>query len=225
MKFGLGIVAGVLIGALLTATALTGLAAQATSAAGAAVRRAEPFTRLTTRRVEPVDPARYTDAQRAYVASGAGASTQLNVCMQNLDVCRKVWELTLQLASHHSIPVREKELLILRTAWLSRGDYVWARHSTGGGKTAGLTAEDLAKIVKGPGAPGWSAFDATLLRAADDLHTSRFISNATWKALSEKYDTSQLLEVVFTVGHYTVLSMFHNSVGLLLDDGMKGPPD
>jgi hypothetical protein len=57
MKYGLAILGGVLAGALLTATAITGLAAQAGSTTIAAVRRAEPFTRLTTRRIEPVDPA------------------------------------------------------------------------------------------------------------------------------------------------------------------------
>lgn len=35
----------------------------------------------------------------------------------------------------------------------------------------------------------------------------------------------QMLEVVFTVGNYTVLTMFHNSVGLPLEDGIKGLPD
>jgi 4-carboxymuconolactone decarboxylase len=225
MKYGLAVLAGVLAGACLTAAALTGVAAQDASTATPTVRRAEPFTRLTTRRIEPVDPAKYTDAQRAYITSGGGGSNQVKVCMHNLEVCRKFWDFTSQLTSRYSIPLRDKELLILRTAWLSRGDYVWGRHSTGSGKKAGLTDEDLARIIKGPGAPGWSGFDAALLRAADELHTSRFISDTTWKALSEKYDKSQMLEVVFTVGDYTTLAMFHNSVGLPLEDGIKGLPD
>ena len=115
--------------------------------------------------------------------------------------------------------------MILRTAWLSRGNFVWGAHSTGGGKKAGITAEELTRITQGPDAKGWSNFDAALLRAADELHTSRFITDATWKTLDERYDEGQLVELLFVVGDYTMLIMFHNSVGLPLRPGMPGLPN
>ena len=82
--------------------------------------------------------------------------------------------------------------------------------------------EEIARIKAGPDAAGWDLFDASLLRAADELHADAFISDPTWAALSEKYNTQQLMDVVFTVGQYNMVSMALNSFGVQLDDGVKG---
>ena len=124
----------------------------------------------------------------------------------------------------YTIPFRDKEILILRTAWLSRGDYIWGRHYVRG-KESGLTDEEIARITEGPGAAGWDDFDATLVRAADELHTSRFVSDATWNALSARYSEDQVREVVMIIGDYTQLAMFQNSLGAQLPPGYEGLPD
>jgi len=46
----------------------------------------------------------------------------------------------------------------------------------------------------------------------------------TWAALSAKYDDQQMLDVVFTVGQYTLVSMALNTFGVQLDDGIAGFP-
>src|SRR5262245_39066031 len=68
-----------------------------------------------------------------------------------------------------SIDARERELVILRTGWNCRSEYEWGQHVVIG-KAVGLTDEQIARIPHGPEAPGWSPFEATLLRAADELH-------------------------------------------------------
>lgn len=221
MRFSIAVGGAALAAGLLAATAMSVDATQRDANAAPTIRRVEPFTRLTTMRINPLEPSKWTEAHRQ-VATGRPA--QVQVCLHNLELCRKYWEFTTQLTTHYTLPLRDKELLILRTAWLSRGDYVWGRHSTGTGKKAGITDEELSRITRGPDAPGWSAFDATLLRAADQLHTSRFIDDATWKSLAGRYNEAQLLEVIFVVGNYTVLTMYHNSVGLALEPGVKGLP-
>ncbi len=129
-----------------------------------------------------------------------------------------------QIVDKYTIPFRDKEILILRTAWLSRGDYIWGRHYVWG-KESGLTDEEIERITQGPGAAGWDDFDATLLRAADELHTSRFVSDATWNALSARYSEDQVREVVMIIGDYTQLAMFQNSLGAQLPEGYDGLPD
>ena len=210
-----------LAAALLAATALAGDAAQGGSTS---VKRAEPFTRLTAMRIKPLDPSKWTDAHREVIGP-QGIESQRAVCAYNLELCKKYWDFTTVLTSRFTLPLRDKELLILRTAWLSRGNFVWGAHSTGSGKQAGITDEELTRITRGPDAKGWSHFDAALLRAADELHSSRFIKDATWKTLAERYDEGQLVEALFVVGNYTLLTMFHNSVGLPLRPGMKALPD
>ena len=53
-----------------------------------------------------------------------------------------------------------------------------------------------------------------LLRAADELHGDAFISDATWDALAERYSVQQLMDAVFTVGAYQIVSMALNSFGV-----------
>ena len=77
----------------------------------------------------------------------------------------------------------------------------------------------------GADAPGWSDFDALLLRAADELHTSRFISEATWNGLADRYTQDQLVEVVLIVGNYTQLTMFQNTLGVQLPPDIEGLPE
>jgi alkylhydroperoxidase family enzyme len=62
----------------------------------------------------------------------------------------------------------------------------------------------------------------TLLRAADELVRDHFLSNATWQALATERSTEQLVDLVFAVGQYTLVSMALNRFGVQLDDGVEG---
>ena len=153
-----------------------------------------------------------------------GVSSMRDLCPAPWDTCQKYWAYTANFVDNYSIPLRDKELLILRTAWLSRGDYVWGRHNLIG-RDAGLTDEEIQQITDGPTADGWSEFDVLLLRAADELHRSRFVSNATWNGLKERYSQNQLIEVVLIVGNYTQLAMFQNTLGAQLAAEVEGLPE
>jgi alkylhydroperoxidase family enzyme len=120
-----------------------------------------------------------------------------------------------------TLPPRERELLILRIGWLCRAEYEWGQHVVIG-KRAGLTDEEIDRIKEGPEAAGWSEFDATLLRAVDELRAQAFISDPVWSALSARYDAQQLLDLVFTVGQYNLVSMALNTLGVRLDEGVAG---
>jgi len=123
-----------------------------------------------------------------------------------------------------SLPIKEKEILILRTGWLCNSKYEWAQH-TFIAKRAGLSEEEILRIKKGPDADGWSSFESTLLRAADELYVDSFISDSTWQELAKKYNLQQLMDVVFTVGQYNLTAMALNSLGIQLEKGMKDFPE
>ena len=123
-----------------------------------------------------------------------------------------------------SLPIREKEILILRTGWLCNSKYEWAQHSLIA-KRFGLSEEEILQIKEGPDAEGWNSLESTLLRAADELYIDSIISNATWEELSKTYSPQQLMDVVFTVGQYTLTAMALNSLGIQLEDGMKDFPE
>ncbi|MFN8641519.1 MAG: carboxymuconolactone decarboxylase family protein [Candidatus Binatia bacterium] len=118
---------------------------------------------------------------------------------------------------------RDRELLILRTGWNCRAEYEWGQHAIIG-RACGISDEEIARIAVGPDAPGWDPFDAALLRAADELHRDSRIGDATWRALGARYDTKQLMDLIFTVGQYTLVSMALNTLGVQLDEGIAGFP-
>ncbi|HYL99263.1 MAG TPA: carboxymuconolactone decarboxylase family protein, partial [Blastocatellia bacterium] len=111
--------------------------------------------------------------------------------------------------------------VILRTGWLCRSDYEWGHH-VAIGKQVGLTDEDIKRTGQGPDAPGLEPFEAALLRAADELHKGSRISDATWEVLAGKYNTQQLMDLVFTIGQYHLVSMVLNSLGVQLEAGFDG---
>ncbi len=123
-----------------------------------------------------------------------------------------------------SLPIREKEMLILRTGWLCNSKYEWAQH-TFIAKRAGLSEEEILRIKEGPDAEGWSSFESTLLRTADELYVDSFISDSTWEELAKTYNTQQLMDVVFTVGQYNLTAMALNSLGIQLEKGMEDFPE
>ena len=112
-----------------------------------------------------------------------------------------------------SLPGRDRELLILRTGWNCQSEYEFAQHARYG-RSVGLSDEEIRRVAAGPDAEGWDPFEASLLRAADELHDDAFISDATWDALAERYSVQQLMDAVFTVGAYQIVSMALNSFGV-----------
>ena len=127
------------------------------------------------------------------------------------------------LLSGKGFPPRERELVILRTGWRGNSIYEWGQHVIIG-KQCGLSDEEIARIPKGADAPGWSLLDRALLRATDELHAEAFVSDATWSELAGALSTQQLMDLVFTVGQYNLVSMALNSFGVQPEPGLAPLP-
>jgi 4-carboxymuconolactone decarboxylase len=119
-----------------------------------------------------------------------------------------------------TVPFRERELLILRIGWLNQAEYEWAQHVEIA-KRGGISDAEIEQIKQGPKA-GWNEHEAALLQAADDLFNDSVVSDTTWATLSKKYSTQQMLDVVFTIGQYNLVSWALNSCGVPLDDFLPG---
>jgi AhpD family alkylhydroperoxidase len=111
------------------------------------------------------------------------------------------------------LPRAETELLILRVAHNTGSEYEWGHHERLG-KRAGLSAEEIERVRSGPDAPGWSERQALLLRAADELHADRRIGDELWAQLAAQLDEVRLIELCMLVGHYEMLAMTLNSLGV-----------
>ncbi len=118
---------------------------------------------------------------------------------------------------------RHRELLILRTGWLCRAPYEWGQH-VAIARQVGITDDEIARVAEGPDASGWDPFERLLVRATDELHADQCITDDTWRGLADVLDDRQLLDLVFTVGQYTLVSMALNSCGVERDDGVDEGP-
>jgi 4-carboxymuconolactone decarboxylase len=118
---------------------------------------------------------------------------------------------TLMLRS--SLHRADRELVTLRTAWRCGSWYEWVQHAALA-RRAGLDPQDVARVVDGAGAVGWGRRQRLLLQATDELHDGRAITDGTWRALSDELTDRQLIELCFVVGHYEMLAMVLNSLGV-----------
>jgi alkylhydroperoxidase family enzyme len=127
------------------------------------------------------------------------------------------------LSRRNDLPAREREIVILRTGFLCKSGYEWTQHVRIGLRE-GLTEDEIARLKQGADA-GWSAADAALIRASDELHADQFITEPTWAELGKHFSDKQRMDVVFTAGQYTQVSMMLNTFGVQLDEGQTLDPD
>ena len=184
--------------------------------------------RLTQPRIAPVDLGKLDEAQTEVLAPMVAQGRVLNIfrTMVNAPKAAKgflAWG-NYVLSRRNDLPGREREIVILRIGFLCKSGYEWTQHVPIG-KREGLTAQECEAIKGGADAPGWSAADQALLRASDELHHDQFITNATWAQLKAHFSDKQCMDVVFTAGQYTQVSMILNSFGVQLDEGQTLDPD
>ena len=120
-----------------------------------------------------------------------------------------------------SLTDRDRELLILRIGYLCQAGYEWGQHVQIA-KRIGMTDDELRSAKVGPKMEGLSEKDILLLSATDELHADAHVSDATWDGLADFYSVEQMMDLVFTVGQYNLVSMALNSFGVQLDEGLPG---
>lgn len=204
----------------------TGLAILAASAGlVSAQSRPDPpgtteVVRLAAPRIPPVPEAAWTAEQRARV-DRYGPEVRIGNAFRTLlhvpELIDATMPFTIYTASDSTLPARDRELLILRAAWLSQNSYLWADHAPTA-RSVGVTADEMRRVAVGSEDPGWTPFEATLLRLADELFRNSSVRDSVWIALAERYDLFELVDAVMTVNETTLLSMLFNSLGVQPDD-------
>ncbi|MCY4425955.1 MAG: carboxymuconolactone decarboxylase family protein [Halieaceae bacterium] len=139
--------------------------------------------------------------------------------------CPELWEcisgLSVQLSSRGQIPVRDRELVILRTGWLCRAPFEWGEHVRIG-RLLGLDGSDIERIIEGSTAQGWSEHERALLQAVEELHADAMISDQSWAVLSRKWSDTQLFELAVLVGQFTTVAYWQNSLRVPLGGDNAG---
>ncbi len=182
--------------------------------------------RIRQPRIQPVTEADWTDDSRPVLAANAARGPLLNV-FTTIARHPKLLKRWVVFANHvlngSTLPPRERELVILRTGFLCKSGYEWAQH-VAIGRHAGLTDGEVERLTVGSAADGWSDGNRLLLQATEELVADHFVSDSTWAALAEIWSEQQLMDLVFAVGQYTLVSMALNSFGVQLEDATERFP-
>ena len=121
-----------------------------------------------------------------------------------------------------TLPARDREVLILRTAANCGADYEWGHHLSIGA-TAGLSANEMTALAGSRREA--EGVDQDLVRAADELHDRNMIIDETWTSLAARYDEPQLIEVCMVVGQYHLVAFTLRSLGVEREAGVEGLPE
>jgi 4-carboxymuconolactone decarboxylase len=108
---------------------------------------------------------------------------------------------------------RDHELLALRVASNCKSEFEWVEHVEYA-RDAGLTEEEITAAAEPTDEFEWTEAQHALLQAADELHKHDDVKDKTWAGLATHYDPPALVEILFVVGQYTMLSMVANAAGI-----------
>lgn len=148
-------------------------------------------------------------------------TTYFAVLARHPDLFRLQLETGIFLFSGSAIPPRERELAVLRTAWLAGAPYEWGQHVLIG-REMGFTEADTDRVRAGPEAEGWTAHETAILRAVDELFERQMISDAAWAALAQTWNEAQLIELPCLVGQYLGVAMLQNTLRMPLARDARG---
>jgi alkylhydroperoxidase family enzyme len=173
-------------------------------------------------RVAPVPESQRSDEQRTIAArfAASGLANAVATYLNHPSLAEHIMPFEHYVSFDSTLPQRHRALIGLRTAWLTRSNYLWA-HWAATPRRAGLSNEELRRVAQGPDAKGWDRFEAAVLRAADELHVDSFVSDATWEALSASYTTNQLVDLVDSVGTLTMHAGAINSLGVEIESDLR----
>ncbi|TCM14610.1 alkylhydroperoxidase/carboxymuconolactone decarboxylase family protein YurZ [Novosphingobium sp. PhB165] len=181
-------------------------------------------------RIAPLDPHEFTDEARQLIAETFSKVEAIDtsdipsifgIMFKHPGLYRAQLQLGNELGRGGCIPARERELAVLRVAWLSRTPYEWGQHLVYG-KQAGLSDEEVERVTQGSDADGWDDFDRAVVRAVEELMGDYAIADATWEVLASRWSEPQLMELPGLVGQYVMAAMVFNTMRFDLLEGNTG---
>jgi alkylhydroperoxidase family enzyme len=122
-------------------------------------------------------------------------------------------QLNLHLLLTNSVPVRQRQIAIMRTAWLTKATYMWSSHLRTS-MNFGLEPELYAPLQVGADDPYFTDFEKVVIRATEELVADRKIGEETWAALAAEWSHEQMLDFMFTVGAYVLVAGVMRSIGV-----------
>lgn len=108
-----------------------------------------------------------------------------------------------------TLPPRVRELVILRAGRRCRSPYEFAQHRVLGAQ-ARLAPAEISRLAS-EDLTEWASDDRLLVRAVDQLVCEHRLDTEVWDGLVVASSLQQVMDLVFTVGQYVLVSMALNA--------------
>jgi len=176
-------------------------------------------------RMPQIQPEDFSDEAKAMFArwtQGPFKDADKNPVLKTFIHAPKLADLFSQLNLHllltNSVPVRQRQIAIMRTAWITKATYMWSSHLRTS-MSFGLEPELYRPLQVGADDPYFTEFEKVIIRATEELVNDRKIGEANWAALSAEWSHEQMLDFMFTVGAYVLVA------GVMRSTAVEREPD
>jgi 4-carboxymuconolactone decarboxylase len=143
----------------------------------------------------------------------------LNTFAHHPELARHFLTFNRYLLMSSTLPVRLRQIAIMRVAWLKKAKYVWSSHLRTSLRN-GFTGEEFEPVKIGERSQYWNDEERIILRATDQAMENSDVDDATWQALTTVLDQRQAMDFLFTVGAYALLGMVCNSLRIEREDAL-----
>ena len=163
------------------------------------------------------------DRITAAISTTAGATNLYLTLARHPGLARRYLPFAGKLLPAGKLPVRARELAILRTAWRCGSDYEWGQHERIA-QDCGISWNEIQCVVMPSPSDVFDQPDRCVLVACDELVAQHRVSAGTWEDLVGYYEDIGTIELIMLVGNYVMLAGLLNSVGVAREPGVPGLP-
>ena len=182
-----------------------------------------------TPRFKPLPQSEMTEAQRSAARElASGPRGRMNpdgpnaLLLRSPDLMSRTQKVGEYLRYSSSLPARLNEFAIMVTARQWSAQVEWIAHQPLALK-AGLSPEVAADLAQGRHPAGMKDDEAAIYQFCTELHETQAVSDATFKAVADKFGERGVIDLVGLTGYYTMLAMVLN-VGQQPLPGGVAPP-
>jgi 4-carboxymuconolactone decarboxylase len=149
----------------------------------------------------------------------AKSMSQLNVfraLLNNPEITLAQSGLAGALMSSKTLDHRIRELVILRTAWRTKAEYMFVQH-VAISKRLKMTDEEILGVRNPAGCKAYRDADRAVIALADELHEDSKVSSKTLAALEKSFSAAELVELILAAGFWHMMAGFLKTGEIPLD--------
>ena len=180
-------------------------------------------------RFKPLPESEMTEAQRkAAQELASGPRGRLNpigpnaLLLRSPDLMSRTQKVGEYLRYNSSLPLRLNEFAILVTARQWNAQVEWIAHHPLALK-AGLDPAVAEDLKHGKHPAGMKDDEAAIYQFCKELHETKGVSDATFKAVADKFGERGVIDLLGVTGYYTMLAMVLNVAQQPLPGGVAPP--